>query len=892
MNWKKTISILCALGIFAAATPGSVFAEELDQLSENQLEELEETDTDIDDDTWYTDICINEICASNDTCLADVNGNFYDWIELYNMSDEEIDLTGYGVSKKESKPYQLTIPEGVTLGAGEYLVIFCNKNEEAGFHDGALYAPFNIGADGETLTLVDADGALLDTCSFYALKTDDTYGHYPDGDGSYSILTPTPSTTNNDAAPISYVDAPAFSVESGFYEDAFQLEIDAPEGTTIYYTTDCSNPLDSDTAISYRDGILIYDNTSDPNLYSEYTHIRVDYDYTPPGYNIDKGMIIRAVAVDADGFASDVLTKSYFVGKDADYYTDMAVISISTESENLFDDDIGIYVTGSIYEEYISDPDHKVYSSANNASWPTNYNQSGRDWEREATVQLFENGTLSYETGCGIRISGNYSRGVAQKSFKLYARSEYGNSKFKYNFFDDIYDIDGNPITGFEKLQIYNGGFNNDSRKIREALVQTLSQDRDVSAAHYRPCIVFLDGEFWGMYSLAERQDADYLEEHYGIDTDDLTVIKNGKLDNGSGVLMQEYKDFYDWIISADISDDDVYAQACEIMDMQSLMDYMTIETYICNKDWWHDSDTMNWIVWRSNEVDDSNPYADGKWRFILQDVQSSFLTASDNLFETGYKGESWKNFGSIFMKLMENATFRDQFYETYHEIVAENFEPDRVCALIDEFAAEQKDAVVDTYKRFSLNVNKEASYYDSGIKNIKTFAQTRPAYALQYLDELYCTFGDHRQVTDDICDICGEVVTAAETTEPTETTEPIIETTETTEIPTETTFLTTEITTETTPAVTTESSGPVVEFLPGDLDDDGAITPTDAHLCLVAYANLQLGCDTGLTGEQLLIADVNGDGAIDANDAYDMLCYYATYQLMGTASWNDILSL
>ncbi len=783
-KFKKHIALFLTLLLLTTMSTSSLrtFAEELNTQSpellttlassatvavidaQDDADEVGEDYGDSDDETVLS-VTINEICASNDTCLDDGYGNFYDWVELYNASDETVDLTGYGLSKKKNTPYQYTIPDGVTLATGDYLVIYCNKNttKEIVENDNGsynLYAPFNIGADGETIYLTDADGEGICAITTPALKTDDTYGRQPDGDGSLTILSPTPCYSNNDATVISYVDMPTFSVESGFYDTAFQLTLDSPTGTTVYYTLDSSDPATSDTAIAYDGAISIYDNTDEPNLWSALENIMIA-DYSAPDYNVDKGIIVRAVAVDDDGFVSDVVTKSYFVGKDADYYTDMAVISITSPAENFFDDDYGIYVLGNSYYEYMADPDHKEYSSDANTGWPTNYNQEGRDWEREATVQLFEGGDFAYEVDCGIRIQGNFTRSRAQKSFKIYARSEYGDSKFNYNFFDGLCDVNGNPIESFDKLNINSGGNDYDTGKLRDTLTSQLCMDRDVMVADSRPCMVFLDGEFWGMYMLFERLDDDFIEEHYGIDADDVTVVKNGELDSGNEAILDDYKEFFDWMMTADLSDAANYAYACSKMDMQNFMDYIAIETYVCNSDWGSTTNN-NWIMWRSNEIDPDNPYADGRWRYGVMDVQWGLNYQPSNSPDTNAlekrlsTSEKWWNFGAVFHHLFDGSEeFRDAFYDNYVEIINETFDVDTFVTLINYYADLCGQATIDTYKRFNRWSGREETKYKQNIQDLIDFAEKRPAYALQYLNEYYC---DHESWTDGVCDACGRV--------------------------------------------------------------------------------------------------------------------------------------
>ncbi len=481
----------------------------------------------------------------------------------------------------------------------------------------------------------------------------------------------------------------------------------------------------------YDSSITIRDNTNDPNIYSAITDISVS-NYTPPDFCVDKGIIVRAVAIDNNNFSSNVITKSYFVNKKSEYYNDMAVISLTTDSENLFSDDTGIYVLGSNYYKWFKKNGYK-YSNKNNVAYPTNYNKSGREYERKSYLHYFENGELKYETGCGIRIAGSFSRGYSQKSFRLYSRGEYGNSKFEFNLFDKLTDEYGNPINSFDKLLVHSGGNDCKVTKIKNILISKCVKNRNVSAIEYRPCVLFLNGEFWGMYFLGEVQNSSFIQSHYGVKEDNVTIVKNAALDEGDNNLLEDYKKFYSWAIKSDMTIDSNYQKFCDTIDVQSFIDYFATETYVNNTDWSiKDSANMNnWMMWRSNSIDENSEYSDGKWRFMLFDVDLTSDSYTHNSLENMSSERKWNITSSLFYKVMENQEFKQRFYDSYTEIIEENFNSEKVCALIDELSGTCGEATKDTFRRYSLNVD-----YDNKIKTLKKFYNSRPVYAAKYLNE------------------------------------------------------------------------------------------------------------------------------------------------------------
>lgn len=690
-----------------------------------------------------TGLLINEVCASNQKCWLDADGRTPDWIELYNSTDADMDISGCGISDSAKNRFKYTFPKGTVVPANGYLLVCCDgglDSSDASEHHGA----FKISASGETVYLTHPILGTVDMVAVPAATTDITYGRYANGSANFCELTPTPLASNDTAQKIVFVAAPAFSQESGFYDTEFQLSVTSSEGCTIRYTTDGTDPTSSATAQTYNGALSINNNTDQANRIGIGKDVTL-YDDSDPKFHVDKGHVIRAVCVDADGNCSDVVTKSYYIGKTAAYYDDMKVISIVTDPDNLFDEDTGIYVVGNTYYNWKNsaeyDPTYQAWDLRN----PTNYNQSGAEWERPADIQVFEGGVLAYESSVGIRIAGNATRSNAQKSFRLYARSAYGSSTMQYAFFDALTDENGDLITEFDKVTLRNHGNDISDAKMRDEIAQDLAADMHLSVQATQQCIVFLDGEFWGFYSLKERLEDSYIESHYGIDEKNVTTIKNGEIE-GDAAVGQSYIDFYNWAMTADMRVAENYQRVCDTIDIASFMDYVTLETYICNWDWCNESGTNNWQLWRCNTTVDGNAYGDGKWRYMLYDTEYSAglygSTETQYSYDTLnhlYRVEDWQNIGALFYKLMENETFAADFAENYRYHVANTFDYDNcVKAIIDAYATSQKEATCITWRRFHGSWGDMlASQYDTSIQTIRTFYQNRGRYALQYLDAL-----------------------------------------------------------------------------------------------------------------------------------------------------------
>lgn len=680
-----------------------------------------------------SELYINEVCSTNKKSIKAADGTSPDWIELYNAGDNVCDLSGIGVSDGDKKRYKFTFPQGTTLGVGKYIIIFCDDTDSA---TGELHAAFKISATGETIYLTSPDGTELDKLELPELDTDVTFGRTPDGSDSLALLKPTPEASNSLAEVVYRVEKPVFSSEGGFYDSAFDLAISGSSGSTVLYTLDGSDPRTSGSAKQYQGSISIRNNTNDTNQLASIRDISLR-GYEPPNFAVDKGMIVRAVCRDSNGLYSDVATNSYFVGKNASYYKDMKVLSISTDSSNFFDKEKGIYMIGDQYYRWKNsgsfDPNLDVGSNEN----PTNYNSEGKEWERPCNIQVFEQGKLKFTEDVGVRIAGNWSAAFPQKSMTFYARRDYGANKMQYDFFEGgATDIDGAKIKEYKKVTIRNGGNAYDNCRFRDDLNQSLAEGLSLGKQAKQDYIVFLDGEFWGTYSMQEKLDENYLESHYHVDSDRITTVKNGYEYSGLDSAYQDFKQFWNWAMSANMSDPSNYKRVCDTLDINGLIDFIAFENYIANWDCIINSN--NWMIWRSDENDSSNPYMDGKWRFLLFDTEYSSgydgqCSFRRDCFKDMDKSGKITSISSLFNKLMNNNEFKQQFYSRYKEIMNDNFDNSKVSAKIDSYAAATKDAVNDTFRRFGI-----CSNYDSCIKMIRNFYKNRAKYAEHHLNLLY----------------------------------------------------------------------------------------------------------------------------------------------------------
>lgn len=157
----------------------------------------------IDGEVANEDLVINEFMASNDTAVSDADGEFDDWIELYNKGTNDIDLSGYFLSDNAENRTKYSLPSETILAADEYLIVWADEDDD---QDG-LHANFKLSKSGETILLSNSDTLLIDQISYTDQITDRTMARKPNGTGEFVDSSPTfginnESTTRTDDGPI------------------------------------------------------------------------------------------------------------------------------------------------------------------------------------------------------------------------------------------------------------------------------------------------------------------------------------------------------------------------------------------------------------------------------------------------------------------------------------------------------------------------------------------------------------------------------------------------------------------------------------------------------------------------------------------------------------------
>ena len=522
-----------------------------------------------------------------------------------------------------------------------------------------------------------------------------------------------------------------FSQKKTFFSEDVDVELTCGDSSAvIYYTTDGNDPTDKS------------------KKYSEPIHLSAK--------SRESCTTIKAVAVrGAD--TTDVAVKSYIVGRNVfDRFTeDTLVFVLSSDEYNLYDYYNGIAVEGYLRDEFMK---NEYKGGEIVPTDPANFNIGGRESERPMYVEVYNSkGEQLISQAAGARVVGGYSRAVDQKSWRLIARNEYseGNGKFKYPFFTENTDADGNFINRYDRITLRNGANDREFAGVRDELSMTLAFEAGFPDAQaVRPAAVFLNGEYYGYAWLHEAYCEDYLESMYGGNKDNFRIVGSKELEVWSDNEEDEQA-IADWqhvieLAEGDLTKTSNFNEFCELVDIDDLMMYYAMQIYIDNKDW----PGNNFKVWRyypqDGEITDS-PYLDGRWRFLYFDAEFAW-----GLYGNGYNddtlnavlsGNHMQGASHILLGLLQRWDMCEKFIDTVCELEAGAFEPQHVKDTLEKLIGisdkEQMYALKNGYTSSWAN---EWSFADSR-NQISDFAEKRPGVMNRVFKNTFGLSGDRYTV-------------------------------------------------------------------------------------------------------------------------------------------------
>ena len=487
-----------------------------------------------------------------------------------------------------------------------------------------------------------------------------------------------------------------FSQASGFYADPITLTLaTSKSGAEIRYTVDGAIPTEESLP------------------------------YTSPIF-LTKPTVIRAQVYKNDSSGKTpigkVFSNTFIIGRDFD----LPVISIITEPDNLWSKKTGIYVGG----------ENK------------NFFQRGRDWERPVFVQYFEpDGKLGFAMDLGLRIHGGATRSNSQKGLRLIARREYGQNLIIHRIFPGV------DYHRFRRLLLRASGNDWWSTMMRDALMQSLVKDLSIDTQNYRPSVVYLNGEYWGIHNIREYFDERYFKNHYGVKDDTVVVLHPDRYNNGYPEIIegdigdeQHYLEMFEFIKTQDMSLPQNYAYIQTQMDVENFIDYFNSQLYFCNDDWNH----HNLRVWRfkTQEYDPQARYGlDGRWRWLMYDTDTGFDKVGSNLLEfvtaPNIKGHE---FATVIIRgLLNNPDFKQDFINRHADLLNSVFLPQVVIGTIDSIQAGIANEIPFHIQKWGGRVDKgnkpafnSVEKWEENVDHLREFARLRPDISRQHFVEKF----------------------------------------------------------------------------------------------------------------------------------------------------------
>jgi len=684
------------------------------------------------------DLVINEFLASNSSVNADPDfGDYADWIELYNRGVETINLGAFFVTDNLADSAKWSFPDGVVLAPGEFLILWADSKDTV---LAAYHSNFKLSSRGEEIAVFDSTGILLDSVVFQDQTQNFSFGRQPDGGADwYSFDVPTPGASNTQEVYLQAGD-PQFSLPAGFYSEDQLLELWTGDSqSVIHYTLNGDEPTLSSPV--YTDPIPLASRVGEANVFSEIRTTKDPYlwlpDWIPPAGEVFKANVIRARAFRDGSNPSNIITRSYLVdGSMVQRYSGIAVISINSDSKHLFDHHSGIYVPGVSHQ------------SGNSGSG--NYFQ---DWEKPAHIEFFEpGGELGFSQDVGISIQGGTSPASPQKGLHVIARGSYGKNRIEYPLFQDD-PSSARELFEFKRFIIRAWGSLITGSLFNDAYAHRLMAQNDLDIQAYRPAVVFINGEYWGLHALREAsKNSWYYQYHHGIDRENpgydilLHSERNGApfayIDEGDA---DHWNAMMNFIRSKDMNLDENFSYLSTQMDMENFVAYMGHCIYLGKWDWPNNNDAS----WRPRT-------ADGKWRWIQFDMETGFGVATGlgpeysglgpqlNMFDAAIKGIHIPNFGTygphpILAEIYQNEDFREAFIDWFLEKLDHEFHPDTMNQVLDEMAAEIRPYMEEYHHRWPFIGNVRGSW-ESALDMIREFNDQRQNYVKAQLLELYQT--------------------------------------------------------------------------------------------------------------------------------------------------------
>ena len=642
------------------------------------------------DDQTTGKLVINELMQSNIDCIMDDLHEFPDsWVELYNNSDEAIDLKDYQIGTQKDSAWPLP---SQTVEAKGFITVYCDKEENK------LHTDFRLESGKGCVVYLFKGNEAVDSLP-EALKKmpapNIAYGRKTDGSSEWGYqLTPTPGAANcGEICDEKHIlGEPIFSeygrvmTTSKDFSLTLSLPKDAPEGTQIYYTTDGREP------------------TKSSKLYTEAISINDSYS-------------IRAKLF-CDGWLSPRSTVQSYIFLDRDMT--IPVISITTNDDYLNGKE-GIF---------------RVNSKANQVNWrrPINFELFDEPDKASVLNQI-----------CETRIMGGQSRDWARKSMAIYSNKRFGAKRLEYEFFPDQRP----GVTNFKSIMLRNAGNDIDGLYMRDAIMQrSMAEHADLDWQAWRPAVVYINGEYHCMLNIRERSNDDNIFTNYN-ELEDIDMIEIAQENNKMvGEVKAGTSENYDKFVKFYSERGHTLAEYAEWIDWKEYINLMAMNLYFNNQDF----PGNNIVMWRPRTEDGKWRWISKDTDFGLglygKEVEFNtikWLYDFNHTYDRDRKWANTKEATMLFRNLMEDPDFNREFIDRSLVYMGDFLNEKGVRAIWDPMYELVKDELL--IHRDELNPPNPWSWWGGGnneknieneVNNVRNWLSKRTDYYRKCLCDYY----------------------------------------------------------------------------------------------------------------------------------------------------------
>lgn len=635
-------------------------------------------------------VVINELMASNAGSVMSPATNFDSWVELYNPSQQNINLAGMYLCDDAEHSWQMPVNIG-SIPAKGYKVVWMGSNDIK-----SNQAPFKLDCDGGTIILKDKNGTVVDNLQYPSAMSRTAYARTTDGGNEWGwTSTPTPEASNATAVFASErLEAPVVDKGSTIFKNSLSVKVTIPDGARLMYTTDGSLPAAPKSGTDYKG--------------TEATKESKDGRFT---FNNTTNLTLRLYK---NGYLPSVpVTRSYI--KTSSNYT-LPIISIVGDKKYFTDPKIGIDCDG-------DGTNGKVASYTGGS--PRNYAQ---EWDRPVNFSyISSDGEMLFNQDANIKISGGYTRTQQYRSFKLKASKVFdGQNRYDYPFFPQ------KPYNRHKTLLIRNGGndiWRHNARFIDPALETIIQRSGiDVDVQSYVPVIEYVNGKLRGVFNMREPNNDDYAYANWGYDDEEIDAFENLTIKNGDDEAIKRIFE-----LGKKINNEGAYEELQTLLDIDEFTNYMAVTFFLYNDDW----PDNNIKAYRSRN--------DGRYRFISFDLDYAFKgcwsDSENNPFTNfaRFKNDSAprtsynKDIVNLFLNLLNNTDYRQKFITTFCLMGGSVFEPSIASDIIDELLDKVKP-MCQLMKQQYINDGHDPDRAASTIKNsLSGRASTMADYMKQF---------------------------------------------------------------------------------------------------------------------------------------------------------------